>query len=351
MLFISKWDPGGYNHLYSMQLVDLRCQSNNALWCQMPYQAPLTALIGEKDSAAITHPVMIKSVYIDSDVILSMGLIWLQIQIIQSQSKARARNLEIAFPCLHLNELAIYPIVYTNLYFKKLYTWHWTCLGWCDPTSWYSCDSWSSNNKGWTLQKKDLFDIFLFKHKWKTWEQYDEIIQYQLINHFMIWCSVFHSAGSNYQYFSYQWYFYDPKKCFISHISLPSSLASGQNFTLNMTWNHTKPWCLSLDIFIENTNKVIIQMKVNTVFAYRHQSICRHNVDNHPDSKVHGANMGPTWVLSAPDGPHVGPMNLAIRATIVYTCDCPYNGWDMNRLALWMSYLEHKQPVGQGHSC
>ena len=32
-----------------------------------------------------------------------------------------------------------------------------------------------------------------------------------------------------------------------------------------------------------------------------------------PDSKVHGANMGPTWVLSAPDGPHVGPMNLAIQ--------------------------------------
>ena len=32
-----------------------------------------------------------------------------------------------------------------------------------------------------------------------------------------------------------------------------------------------------------------------------------------PDNKVHGANMGPTWLLSAPDGPHVGPMNLAIR--------------------------------------
>ena len=31
------------------------------------------------------------------------------------------------------------------------------------------------------------------------------------------------------------------------------------------------------------------------------------------DNKVHGANMGPTWVLSTPDGPHVGPMNLAIR--------------------------------------
>ena len=33
----------------------------------------------------------------------------------------------------------------------------------------------------------------------------------------------------------------------------------------------------------------------------------------YPDNKVHGANMGPNWVLSAPDGPHAGPMHLAIR--------------------------------------
>ena len=33
-------------------------------------------------------------------------------------------------------------------------------------------------------------------------------------------------------------------------------------------------------------------------------------------AKFHGANMGPTWVLSAPDGPYVGPMNLAIREPI-----------------------------------
>ena len=37
------------------------------------------------------------------------------------------------------------------------------------------------------------------------------------------------------------------------------------------------------------------------------------------DSKVRGANMGPTWVLSAPDGPHVGPMNLAIRGAAKYS--------------------------------
>ena len=32
-----------------------------------------------------------------------------------------------------------------------------------------------------------------------------------------------------------------------------------------------------------------------------------------PDSKVHGAYMGPTWGRQGPGGPHVGPMNLAIR--------------------------------------
>ena len=35
-----------------------------------------------------------------------------------------------------------------------------------------------------------------------------------------------------------------------------------------------------------------------------------------PDSKVHGANMGPTLVMSAPYGPHVGPMNLAMRGIL-----------------------------------
>ena len=35
--------------------------------------------------------------------------------------------------------------------------------------------------------------------------------------------------------------------------------------------------------------------------------------DSIPDSKVHVAHKGSTWILSAPGGPHVGPINLAIR--------------------------------------
>ena len=32
-----------------------------------------------------------------------------------------------------------------------------------------------------------------------------------------------------------------------------------------------------------------------------------------PDNKIHGAYIGPIWDGKVPGGPHVGPMNLAIR--------------------------------------
>ena len=36
----------------------------------------------------------------------------------------------------------------------------------------------------------------------------------------------------------------------------------------------------------------------------------------YPDSKVHGANMGPIWGQQDPGGPHVDPTNLATWVTI-----------------------------------
>ena len=36
-----------------------------------------------------------------------------------------------------------------------------------------------------------------------------------------------------------------------------------------------------------------------------------------PDSKVHGANMGPTWGRQDPGGPHVGHLYLAIWRVII----------------------------------
>ena len=45
---------------------------------------------------------------------------------------------------------------------------------------------------------------------------------------------------------------------------------------------------------------------------------CSHRIRNYvyPDSKVHVANKGPNWFLPAPGGPHVGSMNLVIRAIV-----------------------------------
>ena len=36
------------------------------------------------------------------------------------------------------------------------------------------------------------------------------------------------------------------------------------------------------------------------------------NMVSYPDSKVHGASIGPIWDRQDPGGLHVGPMNLAI---------------------------------------
>ena len=38
------------------------------------------------------------------------------------------------------------------------------------------------------------------------------------------------------------------------------------------------------------------------------------------DSKVYGANMGPTWGRQDPGGPHVGPMNFAIWSYLLSRC-------------------------------
>ena len=38
-----------------------------------------------------------------------------------------------------------------------------------------------------------------------------------------------------------------------------------------------------------------------------------------PDSKVHGANLGPIWGWQNPGGPHVGPVNIAILDSLYHS--------------------------------
>ena len=64
----------------------------------------------------------------------------------------------------------------------------------------------------------------------------------------------------------------------------------------------------------------------------------------YPDSKVHGDIMGPTWVLLAPDGPHVGPMNLAIRVLVILPAKV-YMGFSY---MLTMIYQYYSKPYSDG---
>ena len=58
------------------------------------------------------------------------------------------------------------------------------------------------------------------------------------------------------------------------------------------------------------------------------------------DSKAHGANMGPTWVLAAPDGPHVYPMNLAIRVVIVVRWSAPIDNMRRHQRIFFINHAE-----------
>ena len=58
-----------------------------------------------------------------------------------------------------------------------------------------------------------------------------------------------------------------------------------------------------------------VYKRYNEVIGYI--SFCHGFIKHVPDSKIDGANMGPTWVLSAPGGPHVGPTSLAIRDSMI----------------------------------
>ena len=65
-----------------------------------------------------------------------------------------------------------------------------------------------------------------------------------------------------------------------------------------------------------------------------------------PDSKVHGANIGPTWVLPTPDGPHVGPMNLAIREVTAFCILLIIRGnWCSGGEASWSICLNSTIPA------
>ena len=70
-----------------------------------------------------------------------------------------------------------------------------------------------------------------------------------------------------------------------------------------------------------------------------------------PDSKVHGANMGPTWGRQDPGGPHVGRMNLAgnceAQNFIFKICNVQNTVPSLSIVYLDITYMRERNVLGQ----
>ena len=97
----------------------------------------------------------------------------------------------------------------------------------------------------------------------------------------------------------------------------------------------------------------VCQLKVDSFKAIDGQdslSICLYNsgllTAPFPESMVRVANMGPTWGRQDPGGPHVGPMNLAIRVALSATVLSGLTNDSDDGLAfgirgMWLVWLPH----------
>ena len=69
-----------------------------------------------------------------------------------------------------------------------------------------------------------------------------------------------------------------------------------------LKWTENKPWRTGITYCLRAHESVILAFLARVT----------EQGGKYPDSKVHGANMGPIWVRQDPGGLHVGPMNFAI---------------------------------------
>ena len=84
----------------------------------------------------------------------------------------------------------------------------------------------------------------------------------------------------------------------------------------------------------------MFNMKYQLIYLqhYPMSPVAHSFISIYPDSRIPGANIWNTWDLSAPGGPHVGPMNLVIRIYSIglYTPTLARKG------SLWGSICEFK---------
>ena len=97
---------------------------------------------------------------------------------------------------------------------------------------------------------------------------------------------------------------------FIFFLLCVSGLCSRQNILGHNLWSVRVNLCyLCASLFVMFTDCCFLLLRILHSHLY-------------PDSKVHGANMGPIWGRQDPGGPHVGPTNFALWGAIIPGDSC-----------------------------
>ena len=98
-------------------------------------------------------------------------------------------------------------------------------------------------------------------------------------------------------------------------------------FTLSIHPSMAVGWYVDGHLITLQEFPFTIKLMTDIIYIYIYIFAVLH--DSYPDSKVHGANMGPIWGRQDPVGPHVGPMKFVIWVV----------SWAYWSLSLWQQLM------------
>ena len=105
--------------------------------------------------------------------------------------------------------------------------------------------------------------------------------------------------------------------------------------------NRLHIYFLNLNLFRANYHvlEILIQLRIFVHIKLFSLYVMGDTNSYFLDKKANEANMGPTWVLSAPEGPQFGPMNLSIRVTNSIGQNS-YETISFKEVSRWVSIIE-----------
>ena len=117
------------------------------------------------------------------------------------------------------------------------------------------------------------------------------------------------------------------------------------------------PWChLNINMMISTHGKSFSMLSSNSNtgfctcplpttkschganFAVTDSMLCHKQRLSCPDSKSHGANMGPIWGRQDPGGPHVCPMNFAICVALRWPLFWVFQWYEHEDIMIWSRF-------------